>query len=190
MRNHLHAAFVVLCMPILFGCAHEKGMRDHERFQSRKMTIDGDIVLEFRGEVKDGAKGVPVPYAEILFVDTGLDKDSGVRQWTTRVGSADSKGRIDQRFIYGWYFESSPDELGVEWPACVLGSGDSTYFLNSMDAALDMVRAKATFTVELCKEGYLPVRLDIAVGNCAREGDAYIVDLGVVLMARQSTDSP
>ena len=183
MNRRSYTLLAMLLSLALIGCARGKGSLDQESPQSGTMRMDCTIELIIRGEIKDGVLNTPIPYADVIFVDTDLAPRPVKREWTTRVGTSNGSGQVDQRFAYGWYFETTHEVLGVEWKDFGLGqsSGALEYF-NSLDKALDKVREAGTFSIELRKPGYNSMKLDIAVRDCAREGDMYIADLGTVFL--------
>jgi hypothetical protein len=85
--------------------------------------------------------------------------------------------------VYGWYFETTHEALGIERKDFGLGqSSEAIEYFDLLDKALDKVRESGIFSIELRKPGYNSMKLDIAVRDCAREGDMYIADLGTVFL--------
>jgi hypothetical protein len=147
------------------------------------MTMDCTIELVVRGEVKDVVLNTHIPYADVIFLDRGFAPRPVEREWTTRVGTSNGSGQIDQRFVYGWYFETTHEALGIERKDFGLGqSSEAIEYFDLLDKALDKVRESGIFSIELRKPGYNSMKLDIAVRDCAREGDMYIADLGTVFL--------
>lgn len=183
MSRPSYTLFAVLLSLVLIGCARGKGSLDQESPQSGTMTMDCTIELVIRGEVKDVALKTPIPYADVIFVDSGFAPRPVEREWTTRVGTSDVSGQIDQRFVYGWYFETSHEALGIEGKDFGLGqSSEAIEYFDLLDKALDKVREAGTFSVELRKSGCNSLRLEFAVRDCVREGDMYIADLRTVFL--------
>jgi hypothetical protein len=185
MRCPSRALSALLLSLFVFGCAHVKGGVERKSAQSRTRTMDCTIELVFRGEIKDVVHNTPIPYADVVFIDTGFAPRPVEREWSTRVGTSDRTGQIDQRFVYGWYFETTDEALGVEGKEFDFKhNSEAIEYFDLLDKALDKVRAAGTFSIELRKAGYNALRLEFAVRDCAREGDIYIVDLGAVILER------
>lgn len=183
MSRPSYTLLAMLLSLALIGCARDKGSLDRESPQSSTMTMDCTIALVIRGEVKDVVLNTPIAYADLIFVDSGFAPRPVERDWTTRVGTSDRTGQLDQRFAYGWYFETTHEALGVERKDFGLGqSAEALEYFSSLDNALDKVRKAGTFSVELRKSGYNSLRREFAVRDCVREGDIYIADLGTVFL--------
>ncbi len=175
-------AAMLLALSVL-GCAHSRGGVERDSTQSQTRTMDCTIELVFRGDVKDTVHDTPVPYADVIFMDTGFAPRPVEREWTTRVGTTNLAGQLDQRFVYGWYFETTDEALGIEGKSFGFDQSSETIeYFDLLDKAFDKVREAGTFSIELRKPGYNSMKLEIAVRDCAREGDIYIADLGTVFL--------
>lgn len=183
MSRPSYTLLAMLLSLVLIGCARDKGSLDRESAQSRTRTMDCTIELVFRGDIKDVVLNTPISYAEVIFIDTGFAPRPAEREWTTRVGTSDAMGHIDQRFVYGWYFETTNEALGVEGKEFDFNqNSEALEYFHLLDKAFDKVRAAGTFLIEIRKPGYRPERREIAVRDCVREGDMYVADLGMVTL--------
>lgn len=84
------------------GCAHLRAEKQDGSGAFKKFHTDFSVLLEVHGEVRDADQGIAVPYADVVFVDTGMKPDTHEAPWRTRAGCADGSGRIDLRYAYGW----------------------------------------------------------------------------------------
>lgn len=169
--------FVLLVAMIGFfvmpGCAHKKfsleddywlmGSPSPKKIAARKFPIYDNTEFLFKANVLAAGSGVPVPYAEVYFIDTALDRERAAQTWTARLGTADRFGVVDQIYWYFWSADISFQELGVSPP--IIKGLETLEAHHVLTAAFYQALAAAnpprTFSIEIRKAGYATYRKDI-----------------------------
>lgn len=179
--RYLSWLIVVGALMPISGCTHQNfsleddywlmGSPSSRKIAARKFPIYDNTEFLFKANVVAAGSGVPVPYAEVYFIDTALDKERAAQTWTARLGTADRFGVVDQLYWYFWRADTSFQDLGVELPS--IEGLETLEAHNVLTAAFYQALAAAnlprTFSIEIRKEGYATYRKDVDFAALQRE---------------------
>ncbi len=157
---------------VLQGCAHHGAKSEvktpvpapsAEAMAAKIYSFRHNAEFLFKARVIAADDDMPISHAEVYFIDTGLDTQRAARPKAIQMGTANSRGFVDQRYDYVWYTQASFNSLKTELPN-VDGLEDydrRVALLVAIHQALVATEPVETFAVEIRKDGFVPFRRDI-----------------------------
>jgi len=178
MRSPFSLIFAAL---FVTGCAH-RADPGPVRFSADR-TLIATFFAEFvvRGNFL-AADGTPADYAEVYFIDLGLDYVRPEQARESRIGTSDESGILDQGFDYGWCTEISFKSLGLEAPDF---SGETEgdpdiMFSHALWDAWENAKIPQPFAIEIRAEGFKPHRVEFDLTQMPQLDGPHILKLGTV----------
>jgi len=180
--------FLIFSALLVTGCAHRADPRPVRYSADRVMSATYFSGFVVRGNVL-AADGTPADYAEVFFIDLGLDYVRADHAWELRIGTSDENGTLDQGFDYGWCTEISFKSLGIEAPDF---SGESegdphTMFSHALWEAWENAKIPQTFAIEIRAEGFKPHRVEFDLTQLPERDGAHKLELGTIILEREAT---
>lgn len=125
------------------------------RLGTEQVHVDYLLNLKVTGKVVD-ADGAPIPGAELVFLDTGLDRvrSQNPETYAETLDTSDADGKLSATFRYRWgELRNSP-----------YGGGSGSFHLRIEHA------------------GHRPVSVAYDTDTLPQQGQTYVVDLGTVTL--------
>ncbi len=178
MKPAFSLVFVAL---FVTGCAH-RADPGPVRFSADRI-LSATFFAEFvvRGNVL-AADGSPAAYAEVYFIDLGLDYVRAEQAQEFRIGTSDENGTLDQGFDYGWCTEISFKSLGREAPD-FFGEVEGDPYILFSDAlweAWENAKLPQPFAIEIRAEGFEPHRVEFDLTQMPQLDGPHKLDLGAI----------
>ncbi len=172
----------LICATLLAaGCAHRAAPGPVRFSADRTIIATFSAGFVARGTVVE-ADGTPADYAEVYFIDLGLDYVRAEQARESRIGTADENGTLDQGFDYGWCTEISFKSLGLEAPdfSGEVEGDPHILFSEALWEAWSNAKLPQPFAIEIRAEGFKPHRVEFDLTQMPQLDGPHILELGTV----------
>lgn len=186
MRPTFSLIFAAL---LVTGCAHRTYTGPVKFSADRTIiaTCFGEFVV--RGNVL-AADGTPAEYAEVYFIDLGLDYVRSSQARASRIGTSDENGTLDQGFDYGWCTEASFKSLGLEVPdfSREVEGDPHIMFSNALWEAWENAKIPQSFAIEIRAKGFEAHRIEFDLARLPERDGPHVLGLGTITLEAISRD--
>ena len=142
-----------------------------------------------RGNVL-AADGTPSDYAEVYFIDLGLDYVRADQAWESRVGTSDQNGTLDQGFDYGWCTQVSFKALGLDATdfSREVEGDPHIMFSNALWEAWENAKIPQSFAIEIRAKGFEAHRIEFDLARLPERDGPHVLNLGTITLEETPRD--